>query len=320
MNDELPDRHDDTGEIPPEQTKDVEKADKEEKWSQEESLQRMQEDIELKRRLITEWAEREGLVVGKDIKLISEEKPPHKVDEGRLFAVVLDKHYVAFQRFIESEYVSQIRAKKKDADIRLNYSWAGRFCVEEKNGAPIDTGAASSIEKMEAPSHQQEFEEYFKETQGFEFPKAVTINAMLRDIATKALSTYREALKGVEEKKAWEVKGRLKWMIELLEDSLSGNPCEDLPEIMTDEMPNEQRIYADLTYNTDDLPDLGKVQEITGVDFPDNIRVDKIMDNLSGGSFDGRAKMDNVCRDFNEWRAKRGGLAEADRIRSELGR
>jgi len=89
---------------------------------------------------------------------------------------------------------------------------------------------------------------------------------------------------------------------------------------MTGAMPNEQRVYADLTYNADDLPNLGKVREITGVDFPDEIRVDKIMDNLSGGSFDGRSKMDNVCRDFNEWKARRGESAEANKLRSKLER
>jgi len=75
---------------------------------------------------------------------------------------------------------------------------------------------------MEAPSHQQEFEEYFKQTQGFEFPKAATVNTMLKVIATKALSRYREALKVVEEKEEWGVKGRLEWMIRILEASLGG--------------------------------------------------------------------------------------------------
>lgn len=83
----------------------------------------------------------------------------------------------------------------------------------------------------------------------------------------------------------------------ILNDANNGEALIDLPDVLTDKnMLPQMRHYADLTYNIEDINNLDRVSEITGISIPEEARIDKIFDRYG---FD-RNKMEEICKEFSE--------------------
>lgn len=83
----------------------------------------------------------------------------------------------------------------------------------------------------------------------------------------------------------------------ILEDAKGGEAVIDLTEELKKVMPAKMRHYADLTYNAEDIKNLDRVADITGISIPKEARIDKIFDRYG---FD-RNKMEGICKDFSDY-------------------
>jgi len=286
------------------------KKDEEYKYSPEAN----RETIRIKAEKIRNWAQEAGLTEGKDFKIIgsitdvetdTESIAPH--EKKQFFVIVQEDHYRKFKEYIVGRYTEE--RKKESPDNKyggptLDFSWGGRFAVINDDGF-CDTAAASSIERMTARTHHEEFKSFFKQQTGFDFPTSEILNPMLHEMSVKGLEIYREALEKLEALKKQETLpddgygliDAMEHLILILEDAKTGEAVIDLSEGIEGVMPSKMRHYADVTYNAEDIKDLGRVTEITGITIPDEVRIDKIFDRYG---FD-RAKMEGICRDFSDY-------------------
>ena len=287
------------------------------------SPEAIRQDIKIRAEKIRGWSKQMGLVEGKDLLIVEsvedivtdvETIAPHERKE--FFVIVKEEHYRTFKKYIVGQYTEERKRENpanKSVAPTLDYSWGGRFAVINDNGF-IDTAAASSIEHMSAPTHHEEFKAFFKQRTGFDFPTSEILNPMLQEMSARGLGVYNEALeklKALREQNALPGDGyglidAMEHMVMILEDAKTGEAVIDLPEVLESVMPAKMRHYADLTYNAEDVKDLGRVTEITGIVMPDEIRLDKIFDQYG---FD-RTKMESICRDFSDYIAIKQDLTK----------
>ena len=278
------------------------------------SLEANREAIKIKAEKIRNWAREAGLTEGKDFKIIgsitevetdTESIAPHEKRE--FIVLVQEDYYGKFKEYIIGRYTEERKKENptnKSINPILDFSWGGRFAIINDEGF-CDTAAASSIEYMTAPTHHEEFRSFFKQQAGFDFPTSETLNPMLQEMSVKGLDIYNEALeklKALEKQKILPGDGyglidAMEHMVMILEDAKTGEAVIDLSEVIVGVMPAKMRHYADVTYNAEDVKDLGRVTEITGITIPDEVRIDKIFDRYG---FE-RAKMEGICRDFSDY-------------------
>jgi|GEM_PF-1295264 hypothetical protein len=278
------------------------------------SLEANREAIKIKAEKIRDWAQEVGLIEGKDFKIIesitdagtdTNSIAPH--EKKQFFVIMQEDHYRKFKEYITGRYTEERKKENPTntgVDPTLDYSWGGRFAIINDEGF-CDTAAASSIEYMTAPTHHEEFRSFFKQQAGFDFPTSETLNPMLQEMSEKGLDIYREALEKLKALKKQETLpgdgygliDAMKHMVMILEDAKTGEAVIDLSEVIVGVMPAKMRHYADVTYNAEDVKDLGRVTEITGITIPDEVRIDKIFDRYG---FE-REKMEDICRDFSEY-------------------
>ena len=275
----------------------------------------IKEDIRFKAEKIRNWSREKGFIEGKDFLIVESvtdvEKDiksiaPHEFKQ--FFVVILqEKYYGSFKDYILGRYSEERRLenpKNKYGGPRLDFSWGGRFAVGW-DGVPFDTVAASSIEKISAPTHHEEFRNFFKQKTGFDFPTSEMLNPILKEMSEKGIEIYELALDKLKKMKdqntlpddGYGLIDATEHALMILKDAKNGEALIDLPEVLTGTMPAEMRHYADLTYNIEDIKDFGRVSEITGVVIPNELRIDKIFDRYN---FD-RKEMENVCRDFSDY-------------------
>lgn len=270
-----------------------------------------QEQVSEQVTMIHEWAKEQGFEEGKDYLVIEDirdiigeegEVVPHETKA--FYMAIHENHYRKFRDYFMSQYKDEMSAKDPKNDARLDYSWGGRFLVGWA-GVSCDTVAASDIENLTVPTHHQEFKGFFKNKAGFDFPSAETLNPMLTKMSEKGLGDYEKALKKLNELKEKETLpddgygliDSVIHAIELLKKAQEGKAVEELSDELLGTMPIEMRTYADLTYNAEDIANLDRVQEITGVEIPDGARIDQIFDQFN---FD-RNQMEQICKDFSEY-------------------
>ena len=275
------------------------------------SPEAIREQIKDQANLIRAWASETGLIEGQDFRVIesigetvSEETSvaPHELKE--FFVIFNEDKRRQFKDYFLGRYRDEMKQRDSKNEARLDYSWGGRFAVVDA-GVFIDTVSATSIEKMTVPTHHEEFKEFFKVKAGFGFPTAETLNPQLQEMAEKGFSAYQEALTKLREMKesqtlppdGYGLVDSMVHAVELLEKAKSGDAVQELPEVLEGTMPRSMRTYADLTYNAEDIANLDRVAEITGVTFPDEARIDKIFEHLG---FD-RKRMEEICKDFSEY-------------------
>lgn len=268
-------------------------------------------DIQRKAEILRDWASRLGLEEGKDLLIIESmdefvgddyQVAPH---EAKSFAVgVLEPHYKAFREYILGEYKQQRKKENPKGDVQLYYSWGGRFLVGW-DGVPFDTVAMESVDPPRVPTHHEEFKHFFKDRYGFEFPTSEVLNPLLTQMSREGLSTYEEALsklkvqreEGTLPSEGYGMIDSLEHASMILKDAASGEALMDLPEMVEGAMKDKMAHYADLTYNAGSVADYDKVAELSGVKFPDEIRLDKL---FSKWNFD-RNQMEAVCHEFADY-------------------
>lgn len=274
------------------------------------SPEAIRREISYKAEKIRAWAEQMGLEDGKDFLMVEdikeveqneEEIAPH---EGKaLYVAIHENHYQQFRDYFLGQYKEERKEENPRGDAKLDYSWGGRFAVGW-DGVPIDTVPASDIENLTVPTRHEEFRQFFYSKTGLEFPSAETLNPILEEMSKKGLNRYKEALKELEKMKEAETLPNdgyglidtLQHSIMILEDAKEGEAVVDLPESLHGEMPAKMRHYADLTYNAEDLRELGRVAEITGIEIPDDTRTDKIFESFGFN----RENMEEICHDFSD--------------------
>jgi len=276
-------------------------------------------EIKFKIDKIKKWAAQAGYIEGKDF-IIIESISDVETDETKIarhekkqFAMgISEQNYKKFKDYFTGQYRTERMEENPGSWTvpKLYYSWGGRFAVGGDGATFFDTAMLSSNEKMAAPTHHQEFKDFFKQKTGAEFPSAEKLNGVLREISEKALSLYEEAENKVTElEKAEEISGQRNYNLSGLRDGLNhmvaslraardGQAVVDFPEIIKDKMPQEMRRFADYTYNIDDLIDLDRVAQVTGVKIPDEQRIDKIFERFG---LSDRKKMEEICKDFSDY-------------------
>ena len=293
-------------------------------------------DVENKCKIIREWAKENGFVEGEDFVVIasitdvesSKTIAPHEL---KSFAVIFHENiYDKFKDFVLSKEYRSKREKHLGAKSspKLDYSWAGRFLVGW-DGVPFDTASVLSfgnkkgekfnvrqLQNVRAATHHGLFKDFFRERVGHEFPDINALNALLARIARDGLGEYKGALAKLNDMRNKETiptdgYGLINSLIHkvmILENALSGDALDELDDVIVGPMPPKMRHYADLTYNVDDMKgELDRVTEITGVQFSDRIRVDKLFDEVFHEKFDPR-RMEELCADFREWLKVSGDL------------
>jgi len=291
----------------------IEEERKEEKYSPETRMAEVEHKIEK----IKAWAEQSGLKENEDFLVIKsigdleedkENIAPH--ERYMFFMAVHEKHYKEFRDYILGQYKKERKEENPESDVKIDYSWGGRFFVYNDGLSGLDTAPASHIENIEdiektvVHTHHKEFKESFRKKTGFEFPSAETLNPILKDISGEGLVSYEKAMDKLEEMEklgtlpdeGYGLKNGLKYATMILEDAKRGKEVIDLPETIHGEMSYKTRHYNDLTYNADYLVDLDRVSKITNVRFSDKARIDKIFERWGFN----RKKMEDVCRDFAE--------------------
>lgn len=296
--------------IEPNQEKTTDERQEENRYSPE----AIRKDIRFKADKIRKWAKQAGFAEGKDFLIIesatdieteTESIAPHEFKQ--FFVGVHEDHYRQFTEYILGQYSDERRMENpnnKHGGPRLDYSWGGRYAVGW-DGAPLDTVAISDFKNLTVPTHQAEFRSFFKRKAGFDFPTSESLNPILQEMSTKGLETYKlalEQLKNLREQKKLPDDGyglidAMEHAIMILEDAKSGEALIDLPELIRGKMPAKMRHYADLTYNIEDIKNLDRVVEITGISVPDEVRIDKIFDRFNFN----RQQMENICRDFSSY-------------------
>jgi hypothetical protein len=270
-----------------------------------------QEQIKEQAMMIRKWAGAQGLVEGRDFRIIENIKDitgekgevvPHETKA--FYMAIHEKQYRKFRDYFLSQYSHELKAKDPKNEAYLDHSWGGRFCVCQV-GVPCDTVPATDLENFIASTHHQEFKKFFKSKTGFDFPTAETLNPRLKQIADEGLAHYESALSKLNEMKDAETLpgdgygliDNVTRAVELLKKAKIGTAVEELPEELRGEMPISMRTYADLTYNIEDIGNFDRVNEITGLDMPPEVRIDKIFDRYN---FD-RNQMEQICKDFSEY-------------------
>lgn len=280
----------------------------EEKYSSE----AIREDIKFKAQKIRNWAQQMGFEDKKDflvIECITEiEKEtssiaPHELKE--FFVGMREDHYKQFIKYIAGQYTKERKKENpnnKYGGPKLDYSWGGRFAIIG-DGVTVDTVAVSDLEKLVVPTHHKAFKEFFKEKALFDFPTSETLNPILKEMSAKGLETYKAALErlkimgdqGTLPDDGYGLIDEMERAVMILKDAKNGDALSDLPELLVGgKMEAKIRHYADLTYNAEDLKDLDRVSEITGIFIPNEVRIEKIFDRFD---FD-RRQMENICKDF----------------------
>lgn len=270
-----------------------------------------QEQITDQATMIRKWATEQGLKEGKDFLIIENIKDvvgkdgeilPHETKA--FYMAIHENQYRKFRDYFMSQYKEEMKQKDPANEVRLNYSWGGRFCVGWA-GVPCDTVAASDIENITVPTHHQEFKSFFKSKAGFDFPSAQILNPVLKEMSDKGLTSYESALIKLNELKdtgtlpddGYGLIDNVIRAIELLKKAKSGSAVEELPEELKGEMPIGMRTYAELTYNAEDIGDFNRVKKITGIEIPEEARIDKIFKQFN---FD-RNQMEQICKDFSDY-------------------
>lgn len=260
-------------------------------------------------KLIRDWAKEMGFEEGKDYRIIENIRnaigadasvAPHELKQ--FFVIIHESKYRQFQDYFKGRYWDEMKKKNPENDAKLLYSWGGRFLVGWA-GVPFDTGRALSIKEMTGLTRHAKFKQFFRDRTGFDLPTAEKLNPMLKEIAEKGLPLYEAALTKLEEMKSaatlsndgYRVIDGVVHAVELLRTALTGQAVEELPEILTERMTREVRTYADLTYNAGTIVDLDKVEEITGIVIPKDLRIDRIFENNFGFN---RDQMEGICEDF----------------------
>lgn len=276
------------------------------------SPEAIREEIKFKAEKIRNWAGQMGLSEGKDFKIIesiedietdADSIAPHERKE--FFVVIHEDYYRKFKEYILGQYSEERKKENPDnkyGSLKLDYSWGGRFAVIN-DGVFFDTVSASSVENLTVSTRQEEFKTFFKQKAGFDFPTSETLNPMLREMSEKGLGVYESAwekLKSLREQNLLPDDGYglidgIEHAVMILEDAKSGEAVVDLPEVLIGEMPPKMRHYVDLTYNAEDVTNLDRVAEITGIFIPGELRIDRIF-NRHGFN---KENMENVCQDFS---------------------
>ena len=294
-------------EVAPEKTID----EKERKYSPE----AIREEIRLKAEKIRSWAREAGLTEKKDFLVIesitdietdTESIAPHEFKQ--FFVGIHEDHYEQFTEYILGQYSNERRKENPDNKYggpKLDYSWGGRYAVGW-DGVPFDTVAISDFENLTVPTHQEEFERFFKQKAAFDFPTSTILNPILREMSVDGLEIYKSALqqlKALRDQKTLPDDGyglidAMEHAVMILEDAKDGEAVIDLPVFLKGEMPAKMRHYADLTYNAEDIKNLDRVTEITGIPIPNGARIDKIFERRF--NFD-RQQIESICKDFSRY-------------------
>ncbi len=280
-------------------------------------------EIKFKAEKIRSWAGQQGLVEGRDFLIIERledaitdptKMSPH---EKKQFAVgILEDHYGKFKEYILGQYTEERKEENptnKYGGPELGYSWGGRFAVIN-DGVFFDTVPVSSVEQKTVPTHHEEFKDFFRQRAGFDFPTSEVLNPILQEMSSKGLDIYVQALNKLLDLKiqktlpddGYGLIDDMERAVKILRNAQTGEAVSDLPEVIVGEMSLEMRLYADLTYNAEDLKNLGRVTEITGITIPDEVRLDKIFERFN---FD-RTKMESICRDFSDYITIKRNLAK----------
>lgn len=277
------------------------------------------EEAGLQARLIRSWAETKNLKEGQDYRIIEDLEAYIKGinakyeehDIKRYAMAIQEDKLFLFRDFFNGKFAETMNQINSKNNARLNYSWGGRFCVCDA-GLPCDTVIVSDMERMAVKTHHQEFKEFFKTKTGFEFPSGEKMNEILFEVSVKALPIYKEALEILKQKdtdgvlpdEAYGFKDAVNHTVNLLERALDPDDIavKELGEFY--DSSTEMNTYNDLTYNIDDLKDFSLIREYTGLDLPDNLRIDKIFENyINVGENKKEFKnsdMENICKEFSD--------------------
>ncbi len=292
------------------------RADIENKYGREARL----EEIKQQANFIRNWAESQNFKEGRDYIIIEDvekyaekeevESVPHDI---KRFAMGIHVDKVRqFRDFFVGEYDRKMKEIDPNNNTALNYSWGGRFCVTDA-GVPCDTVIISDMETKKVETHHKEFKSFFKEKTGFDFPSGETLNTILKKIAEEGLSIYENVLADLEKKdadktlpdNAYGLKDKIYHCIEILKRASkeNQNAVTEMSETYTPSA--EVHSYNDLTYNIEDMPDLDQIKEITGIEIPKEMQLDKIFEQpeIIGGAqmhFE-KNKMDSICKEFSEY-------------------
>lgn len=273
-------------------------------------------EVKHKAEMIREWAQASGLQEGEDFLIIEDIRTvvsdPEKVakhEKGSFYVAIQENNYGAFRDFIIGPYKEQRKKENPNGDLKLDYSWGGRF-LAGWDGVPMDTVPARDIKTKEVATHHGEFQKFFKERNGFDFPDAATLNPIIKEISEKALDKYQEALEILQPLRdaealpddAYGLVDMVEHAVMILEDAQEGDALEDMPEQFSGELKTKIRHYADLTYNAEDVADFGRLEKIVGIKLADDERLDRIFETQYGFQ---REDMEEECRAFADYLAEK---------------
>jgi len=263
--------------------------------------------------LIDEWAERQGFLRDSDYLIVKpqnltevlnpEETLPH--EQKAMYMAISEDKYSLFRDFFIMQYRDALETSGQ-GQAELGYSWGGRFYIKNA-GLVVDTVPATITEtgQLVVNSRHLEFKQFFQNETGAEFPSVEKINEKLRQIAARLQESnpYQEAydkLKVMREDNTLPDEGygqldSLERALKFINDAANNIDVEELPNTFSGNLPEAVRHYNDITYNSDTLIDIDKIMQITGVSFPDEIRIDTLM---TGQGFNG--KMEDICKKFSE--------------------
>lgn len=308
----------------------------------EDEVERMKE---FQSDLLREWAKSQNdpMVEGEDFMIpkiedyeSAENISPHETTN--VYFMFKKERFGALRDFFEKEYSGKMeKFNKWEKETKINYSWAGRFCVEGAGGTAIDTGPVESVKPMVCETHHQEFKDFFRQEAGFDLPTPEQLDEILGEMAD-SLDWYNKVLaelksrisqeenkqKTGEESEAWKYRKyeqNLEYVVKILKDAqleklkkqIGAGDVEkgsrkliELPERIDEEnggikLGEKVRHYNDLTYNADDFQDLDEMCKLLGDGFTPptekGARSDRIYEDNFG--FD-RKKIEDICRKFSE--------------------
>lgn len=297
---------------------------------------------EVQAAILRNWAERQNppLVEGEDFMIpkIEDEENPENISPHEMTNVYFgfkQENFGAVRRFFEEEYFETMKQNGMQNEwtvtTKLNYSWAGRFCIEGAGGGAIDTAPLQSVKPIVCETHHKEFKELFRQETGFDLPSPEKLGEILEKMSDNlewyegVLLELQSRIKTEEQKKQnggeselWRYNKyamNLEYIVKILTDAkkeklkkeigASGEGEDrrmaELPEVITGKIDEKVRHYNDLTYNADDHFDLDEVCGVLGGQFhpPAEIgaRVDRIYEDNFG--FD-RKNIEDICRKFSE--------------------
>ncbi|MFH1711798.1 MAG: hypothetical protein ABH846_01000 [Patescibacteria group bacterium] len=262
---------------------------------------------EIQMQIVREWGEKQepSLIEGEDFIFIAdilsvieegESIAPHEM--ANLYFGYLKEHFHKMKEFFETQYIDEMnKVRDKEPEIfspwvkretTLNYSWAGRYMVEQAaGGVPIDSVPIDSLDTgPAAETHHERFKDFFMEETGFEFPTSKELDEVLVEMR-ESLPWYQMALQLTQEKRGkieqmspaeqdkidWDNLPniyQMQYAIIILENAhnpekwKNGAYFDELPEEVDSSESENIRHYADFTYNADDWFDLQLVAEFIG--------------------------------------------------------